>query len=134
MTKWAFLLLFLAKPVWADWQFIGKTADFGMYADPTSIQRKGALVKMWAMGDYKDTQAARFPPPLLWTNYLSVKELKEFDCNNGLHRTVRTSVFAGHLAKGDPLYTFDSGAAFAPVANAPLDVAQFKFGCEGGKR
>jgi hypothetical protein len=134
MTKWAFLLLFLAKPVWADWQFIGKTADFGMYADPASIQRKGAVVKMWAMGDYKDTQAARFPPPLLWTNYLSVKELKEFDCNSGLHRTVRTSVFAAHLAKGDPLYTFDSGAAFAPVANAPLDVAQFKFGCEGGNR
>jgi hypothetical protein len=134
MAKWALVLLVLGQSAWADWQFIGKTAEFGMYADPSSIQRQGAVAKVWVMGDYKNTQAARFPPPLLWTNYLSVKELKEFDCTNGLHRTVRTSIFAGRLAKGDPLYTFDSGATFAPVVNAPLDIAQFKFGCEGGKR
>ena len=134
MTKWALLLLLLAKPAWADWHFVGRTAEFAMYADPSSIQRQGALVKVWVMGDFKDTQSARFPPPLLWTNYLSVKELKEFDCNNGLHRTVRTAIFAGRQAKGDPIYTFDTGATFVQVANAPLDIAQFRFGCEGGKR
>ncbi|MFM6991487.1 MAG: surface-adhesin E family protein [Rhodoferax sp.] len=134
MAKWALVLLLFGPSAWADWHFIGKTAEFGMYADPSSIQRQGTLAKLWVMGDYKETQAARFPPPLLWTNYLSVKELKELDCANGLHRTLRTSIFAGHLAKGEPLFTVDTGAAFAPVAKAPLDIAQFKFGCEGGKR
>lgn len=134
MTKWILLLLLFVKPAWADWHFIGKTSDFGMYADPSSIQRRGALVKMWAMGDYKDTQSVRLPQPLLWTNYLSVKELKEFDCNSGLHRTVRTAIFAGRQAKGEPIYTFDTGAPFVQVANAPLDIAQFKFACEGGAR
>ena len=134
MTKWTLLLLLFVKPAWADWHFIGKTSDFGMYADPASIQRQGALVKMWAMGDYKDTQSVRLPQPLLWTNYLSVNELKEFDCNNGLHRTVRTAIFAGRQAKGEPIYSFDTGAVLVKVANAPLDIAQFKFACEGGAR
>ena len=136
MSKWTFLLLFLGLggPACADWNFIGKTPDFTMYGDPGSIQRSGAYAKVWVMGDYPAVQSARFPPPLFWLNYFSVKELKEFDCTKGLHRTVRTSIFATRLAKGDPLYTFDSGATFAPVANVPIDRAQFKFGCEDGKR
>jgi len=136
MTKWTFLLLLLglSGPACADWNFIGKTPEFTMYGDPSSIQRSGAIAKVWVMGDYSAAQSARFPPPLFWLTYFSVKELKEFDCTNGLHRTARTAIFAAHLAKGDPLYTFDSGATFGPVATTPIDIAQFKFGCEGGKR
>lgn len=138
MKKWTSLLTVLllgwGSAAWADWHFIGKTPDFTMFGDPSSIQRSGAIAKVWVMGDYPTAQSARFPPPLGWLNYFSVKELKEFDCTRGLHRTVRTSIFAARLAKGDPLYTFDSGASFGPVANAPIDIAQFKFGCEDGKR
>jgi hypothetical protein len=124
----------LGGPAKADWHFIGKTAEFTMYGDPRSVYRSGAYAKLWVMGDYSTTQSARFPPPLLWLNYQSVKELKEFDCTKHLHRTVRTSIFAARLAKGDPLYTYDSSATFGPVANSPIDLAQFKFGCEEGKR
>ena len=134
MKNLACLLLLLCSSAWADWNFIGKTAEFNMYADPLGIQRSGAIARVWVMGDYKVAQSQRFPPPLLWVNYLSIKELKEFDCTKGLHRTLRTQIFAANIAKGDPVYVFDSGASFAPVANTPLDLAQFRFGCEDGKR
>jgi hypothetical protein len=135
MKRWTFLfLLLLGSQAWADWNFIGRTPEFTMYGDPTSIQRHGTIAKVWVMGDYKTVQSSRFPPPLLWLNYQSVKELKEYDCANGWHRTVRTAVFAARLAKGDPLYTFDSGATFAPMVSTPIDLAQFQFGCEDGKR
>jgi len=136
MKKWTVLLLFLllGSQAWADWNFIGKTPEFTMYGDPSSIQRNGSVAKVWVMGDYKAVQSSRFPPPLLWLNYQSVKELKEYDCANGWHRTVKTAIFAARLAKGDPLYTFDSGANFAPMVGTPIDVAQFQFGCEDGKR
>ena len=136
MTKWTFLLLVLGLggSACADWHFIGKAPEFTMYGDPSSVHRSGAIAKVWVMGDYQAAQSARFPPPLYWLTYSSVKELKEFDCTKGLHRTVRTAIFTAHLAKGDPLYTFDSGATFGPVATAPIDIAQFRFGCEDGKR
>jgi len=136
MKKWStlFLFLLLGTRVWADWHFIGRTPEFSMYGDPTTIQRTGSIAKVWVMGDYKAVQSSRFPPPLLWLNYQSVKELKEYDCANGWHRTVRTAIFTGRLSKGDPLYAFDSGATLAPMVSTPIDLAQFQFACEDGKR
>lgn len=134
MKKLTYVLLLLGSAAWADWNFIGKTPEFNLFADPLGIQRSGAIARVWVMGDYKVAQSQRFPPPLLWVNYLSVKELKEFDCTKGLHRTLRTQIFAANLAKGDPVYSFDSAANFAPVANTPVDAAQFRFACEDGKR
>jgi len=134
VKKLVYVLLLLSSAARADWHFIGKTNDFNMFADPFGIQRSGAIARVWVMGDYKVAQSQRFPPPLLWVNYLSIKELKEFDCTKGLHRTLRTQIFAANVAKGDPAYAFDSAANFAPVANTPLDMAQFRFACEDGKR
>lgn len=134
MKKLVYVLLLLSGSAWADWNFIGKTNEFNMFADPVGVQRNGAIARVWVMGDYKVAQSQRFPPPLLWVSYLSIKELKEFDCTKGLHRTLRTQIFAANVAKGDPVYAFDSAANFAPLANTPLDLAQFRFACEGGKR
>ena len=133
MRKFLLLMVFLAGPAWADWSAIGRNAEFTMYGDASSIQRKGSLVSFWVMGDYKTTQSQKFPPPLLWLNFDSVKELKELDCARGLHRTLKTIIYSGHLAKGDVLYTYGSNAEFAPVARVEMDIAQFNFGCELGR-
>ncbi len=134
MKKWFFLLLVVCSQAWADMHFIGKNKEFGMFVDPSTVERNGDSVKLWVIGDYQEAQSKRFPPPLFWVRYLSVKELKEFDCTKALHRTIRTKIFSEKLAKGDLLYTFDAAATMAPVSNAPLDVAQFKYACEDGRR
>ena len=53
MKKWTSLLPVLllgwGSAAWADWHFIGKTPDFTMFGDPSSIQRSGAISKVWVL-------------------------------------------------------------------------------------
>ena len=130
MRNWVFWALMAAAPAWADWSFIAKSDSFSLYGESNSKQRNGNLVRMWSMADYQATQSIRLPPPLLWTNYQSMRELKEFDCASRQHRSIKTILFSARLAKGEAIYTFDSAGAFAPVAAAPLDAAQFQFACK----
>lgn len=116
-------------PVWADWSFVAKTDTFNLYGETNTRKKIGNVVHMWFMADYKATQSVRLPPPLLWTNYQSLRELKEFDCASRQHRSVKSVLFVDHLAKGEVIYSFESAGAFAPVAAAPLDDAQFRFAC-----
>jgi len=130
MRKWIFLAFMAATPAWADWNFIAKTDAFKLYGEPNTKQRNGNLVRMWSMADYQATQSIRLPPPLLWTNYQSMRELKEFDCATRQHRSLKTTLFAVRLAKGEPIYSFESAGVFAPVAAVALDEAQFQFACK----
>jgi hypothetical protein len=130
MRKLILLGLFAAMPVWADWSFIAKTEAFNLFGEANTKRKTGNIVRLWSMADYNAVQSIRLPPPLLWTNYQSMRELKEFDCATRQHRSVKTLLFAGRLAKGEPLYGFESAGAFAPVAAAPLDEAQFQYACK----
>ena len=130
MRKWVFLALMAAAPAWADWSFIGKTDSFNLYGESNTKRRTGDVVRVWSMADYQATQSIRLPPPLLWTNYQSMRELKEFDCARRQQRQLKAMLFDVRLAKGDPIYTFESAGAFAPVAAVALDEAQFQFACK----
>jgi len=130
MRTWLLLGLFVALPVWADWSFVAKTDDFNLYGEADTRKKTGNVTRMWFMADYKATQSVRLPPPLLWTNYQSIRELKEFDCVSRQHRSLKTMLFANHLTKGDPLYGYESAGTFGPVAAAALDEAQFQFACK----
>ncbi len=130
MRKWIALCIFAAMPVWADWSFIAKSDAFNLYGEANTKRKTGNIVRLWSMADYNAVQSVRLPPPLLWTNYQSLRELKEFDCVNRQHRSIKTLLFANHLAKGEPLYGFESSGTFAPVAAAAVDEAQFQYACK----
>ena len=130
MRTWLLLGLFVAMPAWADWSFVAKTDDFNLYGEANTRHKTGNVVRMWFMADYKATQSVRLPPPLLWTSYQSIRELKEFDCANRQHRSIKTMLFAAHLTKGDSLYGYEPAGTFGPVAAAALDEAQFQFACK----
>ena len=114
MRTWILLGLFAAMPAWADWSFIAKTEAFNLYGEANTKRKTGNLVRLWSMADYNAVQSIRLPPPLLWTSYQSMRELKEFDCVSRQHRSVKTQLYAGRLAKGEPLY------GFTPDAGLPL--------------
>ena len=130
MRRCLILSLFIAMPVWADWSFVAKTDSFNLYGETNTRHKTGNVMRIWFMADYKATQSVRLPPPLLWTSYQSIRELKEFDCANRQHRSLKTMLFASHLAKGDSLYGYESAGTFGPVAAAALDEAQFQFACK----
>jgi len=133
MLRLALLCLLVSTSAWADWVPIGKGPDFTMYADPQSMHRNGNIATAWIMGDYVKTQKKRFPPPILWVEFESIKELKDFDCSKGMHRTQKTVVMSGRGGKGEPLYTFSSVPDFFPVPNAEIDIAQFNFVCTNAR-
>jgi len=114
MRRFLWGLLLLSGSVWAEnWSPVGKSAEFTMYVDTQSMRRSGNIASAWVMGDYRQTQSQRFPPPVLWVKYDSVKEQKEFDCARGQHRTIKTVIVAGRGGKGEVLYTFGSGPEFS---------------------
>jgi hypothetical protein len=130
MRKWICLVLIATTPVWADWSFIAKTDSFNLYGEPNTKRRTGNVVRVWSMADYQAVQSIRLPPPLLWTNYQSMRELKEFDCVTRQHRTLKTMLFAVRQGKGEPIYALESAGAFASVAAAAPDEAHYQFACK----
>lgn len=133
MLRFALLFLLTIGSAWADWVAIGKSTDFTMYVDPQSLRRNGQIASAWVMGDYTKTQKKRFPPPVLWVEFDSIKELKNFDCSKGLHRTDKTVIMSGKYGKGDALYSFVSIPDYFPVPNAELDIAQFNYVCTNAR-
>ena len=133
MLRLALLFLLTTSSAWADWIAIGKSPDFSMYVDPQSLRRNGNIASAWIMGDYTKTQKKRFPPPILWVDFDSIKELKQFDCSKGAHRTEKTVIMSGKFGKGDPLYTFTSVPDYFPVPNSELDIAEFNYVCTNAR-
>lgn len=133
MLRLVLLFLLCTSSAWANWVTIGKSADFTMYVDPQSLRRNGNVASAWVMGDYAKTQRKRFPPPILWVEFDSIKELKNFDCSRGMHRTEKTVIMSGKYGKGDALYSFTSVPDFFPVPNAELDIAQFNYICTNAR-
>jgi hypothetical protein len=133
MLRLALLFMLATSNAWANWVAIGKSPDFTMYVDPQSLQRNGNIATAWIMGDYSKTQKKRFPPPILWVEFDSIKELKQFDCSKGAHRTEKTVIMSGKFGKGDPLYTFTSVPDYFPVPNSELDIAQFNYVCTNAR-
>ena len=99
MLRLALLFLLSTSSAWADWVAIGKSPDFTMHVDPQSMRRSGNIASAWIMGDYAKTKKKRFPPPVSWVDFNSIKELKNFDCSKGMHRTDKTVIMAGCWAK-----------------------------------
>src|SRR5882762_5872326 len=73
------LLVLSSGSVYAEWIAVEKnnesTGIMTVYVDPNTILRKGNLVKMWQLIDYKTMQGGRSP-----SRFSSTKIHKEFDC------------------------------------------------------
>ena len=73
------LLVLSSGSVHAEWVAIEKNNELAgimtVYVDPDTIRRKGNLVKMWQLIDFKTMQGGRSP-----SRFSSTKIQKEFDC------------------------------------------------------
>ena len=56
------LLLLSSGPAYAEWVLVEKNNDLvevmAVYADPDTIRRKGDLVTMWTLHDFKTMQTS----------------------------------------------------------------------------
>ena len=88
-----FILLFLSSaPVYAEWVAVGGNEEAGVtaYADPGTIRRKGNLVKVWHLNDFKTVQIAND------ISYISVKAQHEHDRTRDRERLIALTKFSGN--------------------------------------
>jgi hypothetical protein len=80
------------------------------YADPNSIRRKGELLKMWSLYDFKTVQY------VLGVAFFSIKGQIEYDCAEERLRGLAVAEFSGNVGKGTVVYTDSSEGTWIPVA------------------
>ncbi len=124
------LLLLHPAPVYAEWVLV--TADskarggFSIYADPTTIRRKGDLVKMLVLLDFKTTQTST------GESYLSMMQHAEYGWAEKLFRILKFMEYSGNMGSGNVVYTGSDEQKWQPVA--PRSFAEDVWALACGKK
>ena len=80
----------------AEWQEIGKTDAFTLYADTATIQKQGDKAQIMSLLDFK--KPGQNPKTKEAAN--SLIGLNEFDCAAVKYRPIEFKVFGGNMGKG----------------------------------
>ena len=120
-----FILLVLSSaPAYAEWVEVGITDEATVYADPETIRRKGDLVKMWHLHDFKTTQT------VLKKSYLSSRSQDEYDCAEDRHRALASTSFSGNMGSGKVRSSYSIKGKWEPVPPGTITQALWKVACD----
>lgn len=120
----AVLCLSIGGPAYAKWVPLGDNNKMTVYADPDTIRRKGNLVKIWVLMDYKTAQTSA-----AGKSYLSSKGQSEFDCAEERRRTLAYRFFSGHMGKGNVVFTNSDEDKWEPVEPGSVGQIMWKLAC-----
>lgn len=116
-------LLFLSiVSAYADWEMrLGSDeTEEKIYVDPDTIRRKGNLVKMWILEDYRTLQTVG------GASFLSHRAQCQFDCAEESIRELSSSYHSGHMATGTIIWTNSDEGKWKPVA--PRTIGYYLWG------
>jgi hypothetical protein len=85
------LLLTTAVAALADWVVVSTSGQGSMYADPSTIQRKGKTRTVWALMDLKE------PTP---QGNRSVRLFQEYNCEESMVRGLQSHPFQKNMGQG----------------------------------
>ena len=94
----ALVVLFARPPAYAEWAMIMSNEKATYYLDPGTIRRKGDIVKVWELWDFKTIQT------IMGISHLSSKMQWEYDCVEERSRTLVYVNFAGNMGKGERVH------------------------------
>ena len=119
------LLVLSSGPVFAEWVLTSGDDESGLtvYIDPDSIRRKGNLVKMWQLYDYKTVQT------VAGDSLLSIKRYNEFDCTEERTRMLAYTWFSGNMASGKVVYSTPDEQQWEPVIPRTINRTLWKVAC-----
>ena len=122
------LLVLSSGSVYAEWIAVEKnnesTGIMTVYVDPNTILRKGNLVKMWQLIDYKTMQGGRSP-----SRFSSTKIHKEFDCADERLRLLALTNFWGNMGTGEPSGAYVEGGNWVAVEPDSMNQALWEVAC-----
>jgi hypothetical protein len=100
MKNFIFALLMLTCLVSrAEWEVTSVASEQVIYHDKQTKKSKGNIVRMWTMTDFPEVRSKEFG------NFLSMKTLDAFDCNENSHALVRAMFYAEKLGTGEVVHT-----------------------------
>jgi hypothetical protein len=120
----AALLAVFSTGAMAEWTYITSTADktVDVYFDKATIRKRGNVVKVWELRDFKAPQGEINAKP-----YLSIIGLQEYDCAEIKVRLSSASSFGGNMGSGEINFTHqfdDSKWADIPPGSIGMDLWQ----------
>jgi hypothetical protein len=119
------LLVLRSEPASAEWVEYGGNAQTGItvYLDPDTIRRKGDLVKMWSLDDYKAVRTVE------GTSFFSSKRQTLFDCVEERHRILAFTNFSGNMGDGKVVFSDSPESEWHPVEPGSITEGLWKFAC-----
>ena len=119
------LLVLSSGPANAEWMPVHEIPQLSatISVDPDTIHRKGDLVELWVLFDYKTTQPGQGGP------IRSTKTQAEFDCEAGLSRALAATDFSGNVGSGKVVYSNSDKQKWEPVAPGSLGQVLWRFAC-----
>lgn len=125
LASWLLItfLLMSSVPTYAEWQEVSET-DSGMtvYIDPDTILRRGDLVKMWELQDYKTV-------PTPGDTFLSIKGQREFNCSEHRMRSLKFTFFSGHMGRGRVILSSADESKWEPIAPESVGQSMLNIAC-----
>ena len=120
------LLVLNSGPVYAEWVLTSGNDDAGLtvYVDPDTIRRKGNLVKMWQLYDYKTIQT------VAGDSLLSIKRYNEYDCTEERTRMLAYTWFSGNMGSGQVVHSDSDEDKWKPVVPDSVAEALWKIACD----
>lgn len=89
-----------AGPADAEWVQLGSIdEEYTYYANPSTIRRKGPLVQMWVLFEYKQRNT------VAGKTLESKKEQMEFDCESEKGRYLESHEYSSRMGAGKPMYS-----------------------------
>lgn len=126
----ASLMTFLlsSAPAHSEWVKVSSAQSYGSYStyvDPDTLRRKGELVKLWELNDYKTIQTDGS------NSFLSLKSQSEFDCAEERIRLLAATEFSGNMGKGQVVSSSHFGeGGWAPVQPDSVGEIVWKLVCD----
>jgi hypothetical protein len=119
------LLMMNSVPAYGEWLWASANDIQGLtiYVDPDSIRRKGDLVTLWQLYDYKAVQTVG------GNSFLSSKVQRQFDCGNQRTKLLAFTHFAGNMGNGNRIMTDSDEAEWKSVAPGSVGNVLWRFAC-----
>ena len=121
------LLVLSSGSVHAEWVAVEKNNELAgimtVYVDPDTIRRKGNLVTMWQLYDYKAIQT------VAGDSLLSIKRYNEYDCAEERTRMLAYTWFSGNMGSGHVVYSTPDEQQWEPVVQGSINRALWRVAC-----
>ncbi|MDP2229943.1 surface-adhesin E family protein [Methylotenera sp.] len=107
----------------AEWRNVANYNSMTLYVDSTTIHKKGNMVKMWSLVDFKN------PDTLEGRTYRSMKLQNEYDCKEEENRMIYNSYHTGNMGDGEVFSINASPGDMMPVPPNSGNLILWKIAC-----